>query len=125
MKSKKKKLLISLLIIVGGLLFNAYFSTTVQLLLTKKITTLEISNFKYCLASMASGKEQLMLFLCLNGFIVLFAIFFFVANNKPYQSELKQITPKISTPVSAGQKQFGSAEWLSEKKRIQLLKVLF
>lgn len=66
-----------------------------------------------------------MLFLCLNGFIVLFAIFFFVANNKPYQSELKQITPKISTPVSAGQKQFGSAEWLSEKKRIQLLKVLF
>lgn len=117
MKSKKKKLLISLLIIVGGLLFNAYFSTTVHLLLTKKITTLQISNFKYCLASMASSKEHLMLFLCLNGFVVLFAIFFFVANNKPYQSELKQITPKIYTPVSAGQKQFGSAEWLSEKEK--------
>ncbi len=117
MKSKKKKLLISLLIIVGGLLFNAYFSTTVHLLLTKKITTLAIPNLKYCLASMASSKEHLMLFLCLNGFAVLFSIFFFVANNKTYQSELKQITPKISTPVSAGQKQFGSAEWLSEKEK--------
>lgn len=117
MKSKKKKLLISLLIVVGGLLFNAYFSTTVHLLLTKKITTLAISNFKYCLTSMASSKEHLMLFLCLNGFVVSFAIFFFVANNKPYQSELKQITPKISTPVSAGQKQFGSAEWLTEKEK--------
>jgi len=116
-KSKKKKALISLLIIVGGLLFITYFSTIVHLLLTKKITTLAIPNLKYCLESMASSKKHLMLFLCLNGFIVLFAIFFFVANNKPYQSELEQITPKISTPVSAGQKQFGSAEWLSEKEK--------
>lgn len=117
MKSKKKKALISLLIIVGGLLFNTYFSTIIHLLLTKKITTLEISNFKYCLESIASSKQHLMLFLYLYGFIVLFAVFFFVANDKPYQSDLKQITPKISTPVSAGQKQFGSAEWLSEKEK--------
>lgn len=117
MRFRKKKALMSLLIIVGGLLFNTYFSTIVHLLLTKKITTLAIPNLKYCLASMASSKEHLMLFLCLNGFIVLFAVFFFVANDKPYQSDLKQITPKISTPVSAGQKQFGSAEWLSEKEK--------
>jgi type IV secretion system protein VirD4 len=102
---------------VGGLLFNTYFSTNVHLILTKKITTLSIPNFKYCIESIASSKEHLMLFLCLNGFIVLFAIFYFAANNKPYQSELKQITSKISTPVSAGQKQFGSAEWLTEKEK--------
>nr|WP_250860449.1 type IV secretory system conjugative DNA transfer family protein [Oceanirhabdus seepicola] len=66
---------------------------------------------------MAVSKEHLLLLLCLNGFAVLFAIFFFVANNKPYQSELRQITPNISTPVSAGQKQFGSAKWLAEKEK--------
>lgn len=117
LKSKKKKLLISLLIIVGGLLFNIYFSTNLHLILTKKIATLSIPNFKYCIESIASSENHLMLFLCLNGFVVLFAIFFFVANNKPYQSELRQITPKISTPVTAGQKQFGSAEWLTEKEK--------
>lgn len=117
MKLKKKKLLISLLIIVGGLLFNTYFSTNLHLLLTKQTTILSIPNFKACIQSIASSEQHLMLFLCLNGFVTLFAIFFFLANNKPYQSELKQITPKISTPVSAGQKQFGSAEWLTEKEK--------
>lgn len=81
------------------------------------MTVLKISNLIICIYSMAVSKEHLLLFLCLNGFTVLFAIFFFTANNKPYQSELKQITPKISTPVSAGQKQFGSAEWLTEKEK--------
>jgi len=116
-KSKKKKLLISLLILVSGVLFNLYFSTNVHLLLTREITTLSIPKFKYCLESITSSKEHLMLFFCLNGFVMLFAIYFFVANNKPYQSELRQITPNISTPVSAEQKQFGSAKWLTEKEK--------
>lgn len=51
----------------------------------------------------------------MQGFITLFAVFYYAANNKPYQSELVEITPAISTPVVAGQKQFGSAKWLTEK----------
>ncbi|MFA9399346.1 MAG: VirD4-like conjugal transfer protein, CD1115 family [Clostridiaceae bacterium] len=117
MKFKKKKLLISLLIIVGGLLFNTYFSANLHFLLTKKITTLSIPKLKYCLESIASSKQHLLLFLCLDGFVVLFSIFYYVANNKPYQSELREITPNISTPASAGQKQFGSAKWLTEKEK--------
>ncbi|QAA32732.1 VirD4-like conjugal transfer protein, CD1115 family [Clostridium manihotivorum] len=117
MRSRKKKILISLLILVGGMLFNVYFSTNLHLLLSKQGTTLSIPNLKYCIKSIASNKEHLVLFLCLNGFILLFAIFIYAANNKPYQSELRQITPKISTPVPAGQKQFGSAEWLKEKEK--------
>lgn len=81
------------------------------------MTVLKIPNLIICIHSMAVSKEHLLLFLCLNGVAVLFAIFYYAANNKPYQSELKQITPKISTPVSAGQKQFGSAEWLTEKEK--------
>ncbi|MCY6356209.1 type IV secretory system conjugative DNA transfer family protein [Clostridium sp. ZS2-4] len=102
---------------MSGILFNLYFSTIIHQLLSKQMTVLKIPNLIICIHSMAVSKEHLLLFLCLNGFTVLFAIFFYAANNKPYQSELKQITPKISTPVSAGQKQFGSAEWLTEKEK--------
>lgn len=117
MKSKKKKLLISLLILVSGLLFNLYFSTIIHYLLTKEMTTLSVPNLKNCIQSMAVSRRHLLLFLCLDGFAALFSIFYFVANNKPYQSDLREITSKISTPVPAGQKQFGSAEWLTEKEK--------
>lgn len=109
MKSKKKKLLISLLILVSGLLFNLYISTIIHYLLTKEMATLEIPNLKNCIQSIAVSRKHLLLFLCLDGFAALLAIFYFMANNKPYQSELREITSKISTPVPAGQKQFGSA----------------
>lgn len=117
MKSKKKKLLISLLILVSGILFNLYFSTVIHQLLSKQMIVLEIPSLIICIHSMAVSREHLLLFLCLDGFIALFSIFYYVANNKPYQSDLREITPKISTPVPAGQKQFGSAEWLTEKEK--------
>lgn len=117
MTFQKKKLLISLLLLVSGILFNLEFSTLIHYLLSRKITKIELINFITCIQSIASSKNHLMLFLCLNSGVALLAIFYYFANNKPYQSELKDITPKISTPVSAGQKQFGSAEWLSEKEK--------
>lgn len=117
MKSKKKKLLISLLILVSWLLFNLYFSTIIHYILTKHMAALAIPNLKNCIQSMAVSKKHLLLFFCLDGFAALLAIFYFVANSKPYQSELREITAKISTPVPAGQKQFGSAEWLTEKEK--------
>jgi type IV secretion system protein VirD4 len=58
-----------------------------------------------------------MLFLCLQGFAALLGILYFNDNNKPYQSDLREITPMIKTPVPAGQKQHGSAEWLTEKEK--------
>jgi type IV secretion system protein VirD4 len=117
LKPRKKRLLVCLLIVAGGLPVNLYFSTNLHLLLSRQKTIISIPSLKYCIESIASSKEHLVLFLCLNGFILLFAVFIYAANNKPYQSELRQITPKISTPVPAGQKQFGSAEWLTEKEK--------
>lgn len=117
MKFINKKMLISMLVLVVGIISNIYFSTIMHLLLSNQNELLSKVNLKYCIKSIASSEEHLVLFLCLNGFILLFAIFIYVANNKPYQSELRKITPKISTPVTAGQKQFGSAEWLEEKEK--------
>lgn len=78
---------------------------------------LSFISFESCMISMAASKAHLSLFLCLQGFILLFAVFYYIANHKPYQSDLMVITPQISTPVSAGQKQFGSARWLEDKEK--------
>ncbi len=77
---------------------------------------------KDIITSLIKNKEHFLLFLSFEGIALLGAVFYYVANHKPYQSELVEITPMISTPVSAGQKQFGSARWLTEKEKGQHFK---
>lgn len=77
--------------------------------------TLQLFSLIDCIKSLATDKTHLLLFLCFQGFIFLMAVFYYIANNKPYQSELVEITPNIKTPVPAGQNQFGSARWLKNK----------
>ncbi|TYQ17835.1 UNVERIFIED_CONTAM: type IV secretion system protein VirD4 [Acetivibrio alkalicellulosi] len=120
MSLNNKKLLISSLIFLVVVFINIYLSTMIHFLLTKQMTSIESKEFIECIKSIVSSKSHRMLFLCLNGFGILFALFYFVSNNKPYQSELRTITSKIKTPIPAGQKQFGSAEWLTEKEKDQV-----
>lgn len=117
MNDNRKKLLISLLIFITGLIANIYFSTALHLILSGRMRTLTITPIEKCIQSIASDQVHRMLFLCLQGFVLLMAIFFYISNNKPYQSKLREITSKIKTPVSAGQKQHGSAEWLSDREK--------
>lgn len=117
MQLTNKKLLIPVLIFAGAIFINIYFSTIVHFLLTRQITSIKIIGFFECIKSIVSSEAHMMLFLCLNGFAGLIALFYYFANNKTYQSELRSITSKINTPVPAGQKQFGSAEWLTEKEK--------
>ncbi|WFD10852.1 VirD4-like conjugal transfer protein, CD1115 family [Tepidibacter hydrothermalis] len=117
MKYKKQKLIIAALIFLVGLWINIYFSTNLHFLLTKQMEVLSFIPIKDCMISMATSKAHLSLFLCLQGFSFLFAVFYYIANHKPYQSELVEVTPQISTPVAAGQKQFGSAKWLTDKEK--------
>lgn len=117
MKIQKDKLIIASLIFCVGLWLNIYFSTNLHFLLSNEMSVLSFISLKTCVTSLASNKAHVMLFLCLQGFVVLFALFYYIANHKPYQSDLVVITPQISTPVAAGQKQFGSARWLSENEK--------
>lgn len=111
------KFKISVAILLTGTIINLEFSTIIHYLLSRKIAKIELINLISCIQSIASSKNYLMLFSCLNAGVALLALFYYFANNKPYQSELREITPKISTSVSTGQKQFDSAEWLSEKEK--------
>jgi len=122
MKYKRQKLIISSFIFLVGLWMNIYFSANLHFLLSKKMEVLSLVPIKDCINSMATSKAHLLLFLCMQGFILLFAIFYYIANHKPYQSELVEITPQLSTPVSAGQKQFGSAKWLMDKEKDTVFK---
>jgi len=117
MKYKQLKLMISALIFLVGLWMNIYFSTNLHFLLSGKMKVLSFIPIKSCFESMTASGQHLSLFLYLQGFILLCSIYFYLANMKPYQSDLEAITPDIATPVRAGQMQFGSARWLTEEEK--------
>lgn len=116
-KFNKQKVFLPSFIFLVGLWFNVYFSTGLHFLLTHQAEEFEMVSFKKCMVSMAMSGAHLSLFLCFQGVILLIAVFMYIVNFKPYQSDLVQITPNISTPVPAGQKQFGSAKWLTDKEK--------
>lgn len=114
--------MISALIFLVGLWMNIYFSTNLHFLLSGKMKVLTVIPIKYCFESIAASDQHLSLFLYLQGFVLLCSIYFYLANMKPYQSDLEAITPDIATPVRAGQMQFGSARWLTEGEKIKEFK---
>lgn len=114
-KQKKIKLIISILIIIFGTLANIYFSTLLDQIFSGK--EMGLPNMQMFISSIKESGNHLKLFISLELLIILLGIFYMVLNDKTYQSDLIQITPNISTPVPAGQKQFGSARWMTHKEK--------
>ena len=112
----KGKLLICGLIFVSGAVLNLFFSTAVHGLLTREITRLSLLPIGDCLASLFSNRQHMMLYLCLQGFVCVLAVMFFLTNMRPYESDLNTITPEIKTPKAVGQYQHGSARWMREEE---------
>lgn len=116
MKQKPKLIVCGLIFFVGGI-FNLFFSTTLHRLLSRKMTRLAILPLGNCVASLFTNRQHLMLFLCLQGFVLILALLFYLTNLRPYQSDLDTITPDIKTPKAVGQFQHGSARWLTDKEK--------
>lgn len=70
-----------------------------------------------CIESLMSDKQHLALFLCFVG-VVFILVMVLMMNRKTsiYESPLQTLTPKIKTPVPAGQRQHGSATWLKRQE---------
>jgi len=115
--NRKRRFVMAGLAIVIGTVACMYFSTLLHLVLSSKSLEFSFPTLGYSIQSLVSVKSHLMLFLCFEGFVLLFAVFLFCSGNKPYQSRMMKITPEISTPVAAGQKQHGSARWMTEKEK--------
>ncbi len=58
-----------------------------------------------------------LIYLCLQGFILVLSVMYYLTNLRPYQSDLMEITPDIKTPVAVGQYQHGSASWLKDSEK--------
>lgn len=113
----KPKLFVCSLIFFGGVFLNLFFSAALHGLLTREITRLTLLPIGECLTGLVSSRQHLMLFLCLQGFVSILAILFFLTNMRPYESTLDKITPEIQTPRAVGQYQHGSARWLSDEEK--------
>lgn len=113
--SKKLKLAVSIGIFIVGLLGNIYFSTIVHNFLGG-VRQLSFPDFMGAIDSIKGNTQHLALLLCLQGIICCFIAMLLLSDNKPYRSSFMEVTPRIFTPVAAGQKQFGSAEWLDKRE---------
>lgn len=112
----KQKLLLAALLFGFGAIFNLFFTTALHGVLSGTTKSLALPSVEQGLVSLFTHKAHFMLFLCLQGIILLLAVLFFVANSQPYQSKLKTVAPGIETPVPVGQHQHGSARWLREEE---------
>lgn len=116
----KPKLWLSLLIFTFGAIFNVFFTTALHNLLSGNTRTLAFPSLNDSLSSLLHTKAHLLLFLCFQGIVILLSVLFFLANNQPYQSKLKQVAPGIETPVPVGQHQHGSARWMRDEEMPRL-----
>jgi hypothetical protein len=113
----RPKLIFCILIFLVGSFVNIFFSSALYGLLTRKMTKLTLMPIGECIASIFSSRQHFMLFLCLQGFVLILAVMYFLTNMRPYQSDLDEITPDIKTPKAVGQFQHGSARWLKGKEK--------
>lgn len=116
METKHKLVICSLMFFIGCIV-NLFFSAAIHGLLSRKITVLKLIPIGECIYSLFSSKQHFLLFLCLQGFILILSVMFFLTNLRPYQSDLTEITPDIKTPVAVGQYQHGSARWLKDTEK--------
>lgn len=114
---KRTMAILSALIFVLGFLGNLYFSKFIDQALKQQFRNVSWPNLMDSIQSLASDSRHLLLFLCLQGVVILMIVLLFFSNNRPYQSSLVAITPEIHTPIPAGQNQFGSASWMKESEK--------
>lgn len=120
MVKTRLRLCLSLLLFLLGAIFNLFLTTALHQLLSGAEKTLAFPSWSHSLSSLFTSKAHLLLFLCFQGIIAMLAVLFFIANNQPYQSKLKQVAPGIETPVPVGQHQHGSARWMREEEMPRL-----
>ncbi len=96
---------------------SMYITITVWSSITQHRIIKEMYNPRNCIEAIVNNKAMQLLFLCFFLLLVLCVlVLIFNSSNKAYETELRKITDKISTPIQAGQKQHGSAQWMKDKE---------
>ena len=98
----KPKLMVCALIFVSGAILNLFFSTAVHGLLTREITRLSLLPIGDCLASLFSNRQHMMLYLCLQGFVSVLAVMFFLTNMRPVSYTHLDVYKRQGLPQKSG-----------------------
>ena len=114
---KKEKIILSLILMVTGSVVNLFFTAALHRLLTRQNATLTFLPFGQSISGLFTERQQMLLFLSFEGFLVLCGILFFLQNSRPYQSTLIRVAGEICTPAPVGQYQHGSSRWLRPDER--------
>lgn len=116
LKKKKKQLIFSMLIVFGGAILSLYLTYNLDSLLTTQQFSGYSTPINEIVQSITNNPITRKMYLILSGVFIVFGVVFFFSNERPYHSNLNQITPDIFTPAVAGQNQHGSAKWLQSTK---------
>lgn len=117
---KKQKLIVCILILVAGGIFSLLFTTILHKLLSREISVIQFIPIGQCIKSLITNNQHRMMFLCFLGFTGILTVMYYLTNQRPYQSDLDEITPDIQTPKAVGQYQHGSSRWLKEKEYVKV-----
>ena len=117
MKKLRVKIFMLCVAMLTGGVASVFLSSIIHFQMRRITLTPDSLKPAHCLQSIASDRQHLALFLCLCGVFLLLSVLLMVSNiSGKYESDMKQITPNIKTPVAAGQRQNGSAQWLAKSK---------
>lgn len=111
---KIRKVLPYIILGLAGIISALYFVAYLDSVLLR--AKLESFHFLYIILYVASRKNTRKLFFILFAAIVMAITVLILQDSKDYQSAQIVVTPKISTPVPAGQGQCGTAKWLDKKE---------
>lgn len=113
----KRKTIVAAIICIVALFFNMYFSTLVHELLNKTFGGVHTLTMAYCINSIKTNQNQLTIFISLQLFVMLSVALLLLNRYGDFISNMVRVTDDIKTPVAAGQKQHGSARWLTKKEQ--------
>nr|WP_302020129.1 type IV secretory system conjugative DNA transfer family protein [uncultured Acetatifactor sp.] len=120
---KKEKLILSAILLAVGTVLNLFFTAALHGLMSGQYDTLTLVPFLRCLTGLLTERQQSLLFLSFEGFLVLCCVLFWAQNSRTYQSELVKVAGDIYTPAPSGQYQHGSSRWLKKEERDEVFEV--
>lgn len=113
----KRKTIVAVIVCIAALFINMYFSTIVHELLIGIFGGVKTLSVNHCISSIKSNHNHFVIFISLQLFAMLGVSLLLLNRYGDYISNMIRVTDDIRTPIPAGQKQHGSARWLTKKEQ--------
>jgi|LSQX01.3.fsa_nt_gb type IV secretion system protein VirD4 len=113
----KRKTIVAVIVCIAAVFINVYFSTIVHELMNKSFGGVTTLSLTHCIASIKANQNHFIVFISLQLFVMLGVALLLLNRYGDFISNMIKVTEDIKIPVPAGQKQHGSARWLTKKEQ--------